>query len=559
MTTTPKPDDPRPTPHIDGRPIANTLPAGVTVDALSLEWAPTVVTLRSSITWDDTRPEQDCDDCVFDIDNHFAGSNRGRTADGITSFALTKAGNTRSWAIRLDNAHFQFAEGYHEVGVNWLALHTKAPAGEARFACDPANPDPLPPQQPAPAVRLGKVVRAMFHLDTQQFTLFGRTDLQAIKDAGVNALTIGAFQNPVYGRGQLWSPQWEAAVLACTEEQWEATWRPWLTQQLEFCRNNGIGAVSNLNDFWRTGAEVWWYNHPGVTWRPSAERKVRDLLAQYRDVVHYCWIDDEADFNPNLHAVDVEAFYSMWHENPDAPPLSAPGQHPVHFEVPTRTDFDSRFSRLAGAEYQALLDGGGLCISLPQVMRSYEGMLQDLPPGFTRARVMQLGVMRGDYWKRSPGEDYNPEFDQLVKYALPEHYPARLWGLLLVTQCRGVVAYTFDSWQIKQLRKSTPIGHTNEPVPWALDTGTEHWRWFAAAMQSLAARESLILAGTPIPYEFSDSWVIGGWENGLEVWVNCAPFARPVPGFEGAGVLLTDREYPYLGGLVPPGGVVLER
>ena len=529
---------------VDGE---DTLPPGVSV-SVTIESAPGLLTTVLVTTFDDTDPNQDPEDILQSIDGLLVSRNQGgNSLPGLISRTGTKVGNTRTITSVIDNDYHGFAPGPHELRVHWLRLGTSDVSGVKLFLADLPHV-PAAVQTPAPQLRQGVIPRGVFHLTVEEFVTRGMNP-QVAHDAGVNTVGIGAFANPAdwyAGSG----PAWEAQVLAVTLVQWDAAWRPGITAKLDWCRANGFLAYLDCDDFYRNGREYWWWAN--CPWRDEAVRTVRDLMRQYPDVVVCMQGSDECVLGG---PVDLDALHAVWHEVPDSPPWSWPGQNPFEFETALRADFATRFYREAGVEFSVPLGDGLNHKSNAQVARVFDVMRQELgnfPAGWPL--MAQTGsIMWGGYRKQSFGGSYAPAYgDVLLRTGtLPEEVALAIWCPLLIG-ARAIRVYNFDLTGDRQARVADNYG---SPLEVGVGADTPLWAALGVVLNSVASRESLLLSRTPLPVTYKDNWFFGG-VDGLAVAINCGTFSRPCP-YLSRGVLLTVTEQPYSGGAVPPAGVVL--
>lgn len=512
---------------------------------------------RFVLLWDAYRPGMfsglpDVVDYVIAVDRRQLYRSRGDKPGVLTTVELPPPGPDRLLLeIHADQGHFRLSPGRHLLTFGFVmgpssGAEVNHVVYESSYWLDLPPEPPAQPQSPAPTLVPGKVLRGLFFLDPQQCYGHG-LPAQAVHDAGVNTMTIGGMRD-----------QWQVADSA-TFAAWRAGWDSAVVGDLQWCRDNGLFAMVEMDGLYRSAAERDWYDTSPA--RDDVVRHARDTFAAWRDVVVGMSMLDEVAWGPK-GPIDVPGLIQVWRENPQAPPVCWPGPAPLAYETPDRADFAMRYQAGGVPGSSAKLDEGGAGWSLAQYAIQYLDLHQRLggvPAGWPLGSLVVS--MGGTYRKRAPGcypcHFPSPtEADQVRDAGTRPHQMAAAVWLPLLCGARLLRGYFYDHWHARKNRGDyapmPPGGWTQLGVV----HGSDRWHALGAAFRSVRDREGLLCSRTPLPFEFDDGWAMGGVE-GLRVAINCSPLARPNPHF-GGGVLLTAAaESAHAGGDVPPGGVVL--
>lgn len=509
----------------------SSLPPSATAQA-SFDWSPGKLAITVVATWDDdsrpTPPEYvGLKDCLISIDRRLIYRNRGgNQLYGLwRPPAATKVGNTRTITVETRTDYFGWGPGYHLVTFSFLHDDDHV-TYEASFGM--TLPELAPSaQSPSPALVPGKILRNYFLLVPLRNPMAepGMT-AQHLRDAGINCLSVGGFAWPG----------------SSTLDQWRASWDALVLPEVDWCAANGFYCIASMDGLYRSVVErQWWDTCP---WRDDALRHVRDQLASRRPTVAAISGLDEILWGAGRSPVDTRALHTLWRGNLAAPPWAWPAYAPDAYETTDQADYSVRYVVNASVDTTPMLSESGRGWSLPQRARLYETMsmrVACLPPGWPLGCQVSACLT---YQKMVDGAHCCPYPSPtardilLTEGTLPEHAMASVWlPLVLVRPIPTMLLTYFYDWLgAKQKRAAAakqPVGVLQQGVVF----GSETWRAMGRAFKSVESRESLLTSRTPLPPDYADNWATGGVE-GLEIAINCAPFARQ-----------------WRGAMVPAGGV----
>lgn len=468
-------------------------------------------------------------DYVFAVDGRMLARSQG-SHTGLISFDAVDATNpdgtlTKRFAIVADWAYFGWAPGRHVLTFGLIKGDYNHVIYNSAFAFDVPATTPMVAQTPSSSLVPGRILRNYFFLTPQRNQTEPGVTPAALRDAGVNCLTVGGFISP----GNL------------TYDQWKSSWNANQLADVDWCVRNGLYALVEMDGLYRSAAErLWWDTCP---WRDDALRFMRDALAARRPWAAAVSGNDEVIWSNGV-PIDTAALHTLWRANPGAPPWAWPGPNPYDYESASKADYAIRYVSGTGSEFSSKLSATGLGYSAAQWGRTFDQMRakQAVPTGW--AQGVDTSAMSGAYQKLVDGaymQDGDVVLDEEVLVPLAA---AQVWlPLALLRPIPSLVrGYFFDTQSGANARLNAakgPFGLHQQGVVF----GSALWRAMSRAFKSVEARESLLTSRTPLAAAFSDDWATGG-VDGLRIAINCAPFARTWEGesVPAGGVWLSDGE-----------------
>lgn len=521
--------------------LDNRLPSGGSFGPFRVSFEPGRVTFDCSVTLPTWAAGNmgglGCKDYVFAVDGRMLvrswGERIALLATGGAEIDNPDGSKTKQFSIVADWAYFGWSPGRHYLTFGLIQGDYDRVICNSTFAFDIPSTVAMDAVAPSPALVSGKILRNYFFLSPLRNSMAepGMT-ARDLRDAGINCLTVGGFYWPQ----------------SSTFVQWRDSWDSFVFPEVDWCVANDFYCIVNMDGLYRSTVErQWWDTCP---WRDDALRHVRDQLASRRPTVAAISGLDEVLWGPGQSPVDTRALHALWQGHPAAPPWAWPAYAPDAYETTDQADYSIRYIANVTADTTMLLSESGRGWSLPQRARLYEimrGRVAHLPPGWP------LGCLLGGcltYQKMVDGAyccPYPSPADKdilLNEGVLPEHAMANVWlPLVLVRPIPTLLLTYFYDWLGAKQERAAAIKQPAGMLQQGVVFGSPPWRAMGRAFKSVEARESLLTSRTPLPSGYVDNWATGGVE-GLEIAINCAPFARRWRGVivPAGGVWFSDGE-----------------
>lgn len=371
----------------------------------------------------------------------------------------------------------------------------------------PALPS-VPSGQP---IRSDTIVRTLFWCDKQQVVNDGL--LPALQAAGINTLSVGAFNNPGDNPGGNID----------TYEKWDTQW-------IELCKSGIDYACEHFpyflligDDFLRNNNERVWYQSSDFSAQATA--RVATYARDTGKCVGLEAIDEQGWPDPATF-LGGPKFIAAWRSVPNAPGMAwpAPGvaQPPYPWEDPAYADYSSRYWVAREWRYGRPVDDG-LGIEGGQIASGLPAGALSLPSWPWYCLIGSNGAY---YLKRGPGVDYIPFRDKLYSAGTTAQQVIMQAWLALAYGASGLRFYAYDFSIERNNRRDGGI----PSGPWQTGArpGLPLWDGVHHACRSVADREASLLSAPYTPV-VSWPWVVGKRASGITWLINCAnrPLVNP--------------------------------
>jgi hypothetical protein len=425
--------------------------------------------------------------------------------------------------VNLQRNIFKIYEGLHEIIISlWQADNKNIAYYRKEINIAPVV---------LPSLYPGTIIRGLYNLTIDKF----KTNKQLLLDtkaACVNTVREGIFNNPADNPG------------IDTIEKWRVWSLETLRAKLEWCRDNDFLLFGYGDDLLRSEKERDWVLN--TTWAEQAIRETFRLYNQYFDV----WVGVAMQDEISGLVLDIHRKIKQWCDEEHGPKLSWPNRwkDTVIWENSDVAHFAFRYMSKGDNAWR---HGEAETIaSLWEYKQPLLNAMQGIPNGMPL--ILEHGAMSYYYTKKVDGGEYSPSYDILQDYGNTlESVVMSAWIALALGAC-GIITYGHDiNWKEERLKK--PIGTIDlqTGVEWGTDLGTV----LSDTYKAIEKYEAL-LTGTYYDPCFIDDWIIGRRLN-LEFWINTNSLARDLPSRQGKEILSpVDGLIPYIGQLIPPGGVL---
>ncbi|HYP12305.1 MAG TPA: Ig-like domain-containing protein [Bryobacteraceae bacterium] len=321
----------------------------------------------------------------------------------------------------------------------------------------------------------------------------------AVKAAGINVISSGAYQNPIHSGRDLTFDSWKRNI----DEKFQ--------RLLALSAANDWSVLLIGDDIARSPVEM--ANTLTNPWAPQAIRHVLELARDSRRVI-------------GMEAIDEVDF--MWGSTPlpkdgrwlsKQPPIpdhafqrllaiinGVPGRPLITWPVSGAAETDTTRNWMGNPEFS---DYNSLYwhftdfrrvypqrASNLQVLSNIDRTLQQRLPVMrsNRPTLMLTSIMGAEYVKQGPGKEYTPGQDKLLSQGSSLEQISQQVLYAVATGMAGVRAYSFDMPFMKDLRAGTPAGvgqHQTGTDPFV--TGTDRWQAMSAVFNLIHLLEPYLL------------------------------------------------------------------